>query len=240
MDLLTYSDLKTKLFNDLDIEDLDFLDGETELLGYINEAIDDAESIIHTLGLDAYYFNTQSTITLASGTSDYSLPSDIFATKIRKMFYINGSKKYEIFRIRDLNETPFFQASDDYKYQIVTTSGTANNWRVRFYPTPAESGVYVTIWYIRNATRMTTSTAATNICEIPDSTNFIFQHVKFRVYEKMGNPLMQQAQQMLQVQKDLMTNTLQEMVPDENTLIQPDTSFYEDATMMNNIFSYRG
>ena len=240
MDLFTYSSLKTKLLNDLDIEDLDFIDGEEELLGYINEAIDDAESVVHTLGLDAYYFNTQSTITLVSGTSDYSLPTDIFATKIRKMFYINGATKYEIFRVRDLDETPYFEAGDDYKYLIVTTTGTANNWRIRLYPTPAESGAYITIWYIRNATRMTTSTAATNICEIPDCNNFVLAHVKMRVLEKMGNPLLTHAIGILQAQRDLMTNTLMEMVPDENTMVEPDVSFYEDSTIVGNRLSFRG
>lgn len=228
MQLKTYSDIKTKLQNDLDVEDLDFINGETELLGYINEAIDDAESIIHTLGLDSYYFLSQSTITLASGTADYALPSDIYGNKIRKLFYINGNTKYEIHRVRDLREVPFFQSGDDYKYILLTTTGTANNARVRFFPTPAESGAYVQIWYIRNMAAMTTSTASTNVCEVPECVNFIFQHVKARVYEKMGNPTLQLAVQLVEAQKNLMIETLREMVPDENTVVEPDMSAYED------------
>lgn len=235
MDLFTYTSLKTKLQNDLDVEDLDFLNGETELLGYINEAIDDVECIIHTLGLDAHYFLSQGTITLASGTADYALPSDIFGSKIKKMFYINGGSKYEIFRVRDLKEVPFFQSGDDYQYLPITTTGTANNMRVRFFPTPAESGAYVQIWYIRNITRMTTSSAATNVCEVPEGNNIVMQHAKVRIYEKMGNPNMMAAVQMLSEQKQLLQDTLREMVPDENTIIQPDLSAYEDA-----YYSFRG
>ncbi len=229
MQLFTYSQLKAKLENDLDITDLDFVNGETELLGYINEAIDDAESIVHTLGLDAQYFNTQSTMTLVNGTSDYSLPSDIFASKIRKIFYINGQTKYEIFRIRDLTEIPFFQSGDDYRYVLLTTSGTANNIRLRFCPTPVEDGTYIQVWYIRNATTMTTATTSTNVCEIPESQNFVMQHVKTRIYEKMGNPNLQLAVSELAAQRDLMIQTLSEMVPDENSLVRPDLSFYEDT-----------
>lgn len=231
MELQTYSNIKTKLQNDLDIEDLDFLNGEEELLGYINEAIDDAESMIHTLGLQAQYFLTQGTITLASGTADYSLPSDIFGHKIKAMFYINGNTKYEIFRVRDIRKTPYFQSGDDYQYLPLTTSATANNFRVRFFPTPAESGAYVQIWYIRNITKMTSAGGATNVCEVPEAINFIYQHVKMRVYEKQGNPLLVHAKEMLRIQRDLMLETLQEMVPDENSVIEPDTSFYEDCEL---------
>lgn len=229
MELVTYSTIKTKLLNDLDISDLDFINGETELLGYINEAIDDAESLVHTLGLEANYFLSQGNITLASGTVDYSLPSDIYADKIKMLFYINGTTKYEVFRVRDLRETPFFQSGDDYRYLLLMTTGTANNVRMRVFPTPAESGSYFQIWYIRNATKMTTSTGSTNVCEIPESQNFIYQHVKLRVYEKMGNPNLQLAIQEFAAQKQLMVETLQEMVPDGNTLVEPDLSFYEDT-----------
>lgn len=228
MNLSTYSDIKTKLQNDLDVQDLDFINGDTELLGYINEAIDDAESIIHTLGLDSQYFLTQGTLPLVNGTSDYTLPAGIFASKIKKLFYINGETKYEIFRIRDLAETPFFQSGDDYRYVLLTTTGTANNMRIRFYPTPAESGSVITIWYIRNVTAMTSSTAATNVCEIPEAVNFVYTHARYRIYEKMGNPNLTEAKEQLVAQRDLMIQTLQEMVPDENTLVQPDMSFYED------------
>lgn len=217
------------------MEDLDFINGETELLGYINEAIDDAESIVHTLGLDSYYFLSQSTIALVSGTADYSLPSNIFANKIRKVFYINGGIKYEVFRIRRLEEVPFYQTGDDYRYLPLTTTGTANNMRLRFFPTPAENGSYIQIWYIRNATKMTTSVAATNVCEIPECANFVLQHCKTRLYEKEGSPNLSVAAAMLETQRQLLMDTLREMVPDENTLIEPDMTFYTDSYL-----DYRG
>lgn len=236
MQLFTYSDLKTKLMNDLDVEDLDFINGETELLGYINEAIDDAESIVHTLGLDSTYFLSQSTISFVNGTADYALPADIFANKIKKVFYINGGIKYEVFRVRNLEEVPFFQSGDDYRYlPLAVTAAAANNMRLRFYPTPAETGAYIQIYYIRNAAKMTTSTGSTNVCEIPESANAILQHCKVRIYEKMGNPNLAVAVQMLESQKQLLMDTLREMVPDENTIIEPDMSFYEDTYI-----TYRG
>lgn len=224
MELLTYSQIKTKLENDLDLGDEDFVT-ETELLGYINEAIDDCEAIIHNLGLEAKYFLTTDTLTLVSGTSDYDPPSDIFANKVSKVFYVNGANKYEVFRLRDLRDTQWINAGEDYRYLILNLTGGLK-WR--FYPTPAESGAYIQRFYIRNVRKLTTSTASTNTCEIPESINFIFQHVKKRVYEKEGNPNLPEATQDLKVQHDLMVQNLQEYVPDENNAIIPDFTFYQD------------
>lgn len=230
MELQTYSDIKTKLQNDLDIQDFDFINGDTELVGYVNEAIDDSESFIHTLGLDSYYFLTQGTLTLVSGTSDYALPTDIFANKIRRVFFINGATKYEVVRIRDLNRVPYYQSSDDYEYLLVNSGTRPNAMRLRLYPASRDNGALVQIWYIRNMYRITTDdTDALNVCEAPECINFIYQHVKKRVYEKMGNPNLAMAINDLLLQKELMVQTLQEMVPDENTLVQQDFSFYEDS-----------
>lgn len=233
MNLFTYGDIKTKLQNDLDCEDLDFVNGDEELVGYVNEAIRDAEAIIHTLGLDSRYFLRQGTLTLVPSTSDYELPSDIFATKICKLFYINGTTKYEIFRVRDFKRLPFFQPSDDYEYILLNVPiapGEPNGMRIRLFPTPEEAGDLIQTWYIRKMLTLSTDAADTdNVCEVPECVNFIFQHVKRRVYEKMGNPNLSLAESDLQRQTELMKATLQEMVPDENTEAQQDFSFYTDS-----------
>ena len=224
MNLVTYSNIKTKLQNDLDLMDEDFVT-EAELLGYMNEAIDDAETLIHTLGIEARYFLTTDTLTLVNGTSDYDMPSDIYANKLVKVFYINGSSKYEIPRVRDLATIPFFQSGENYQYLVFNlTAGV----KQRFYPTPAEAGAYIQRYYIRNVRALTTSTASTNTCEIPECINFLYQHVKMRVYEKEGNPNLMKAIQDVKIQYELMGQTLREMVPDGNDAVQFDTSFYED------------
>lgn len=225
MDLPTYSSIKTKLENDLDLIDEDFIT-ETELLGYINEAIDDCESIIHNLGLEAKYFLTTDTLTLVSGTSDYSMPSDIYANKIVKVFYNNAGKIYEIPRIRDLAVVPHIQSGEDYQYQILNlTAGI----KMRLLPTPAESGAYVQRYYIRNVRALTTSTASTNTCEVPESVNFIYAHVKCRVGEKEGNPSLPEWKAGLLQQHDLMVQNLQEFTQDNNNQIPLDMGFYEDS-----------
>lgn len=224
MEYVTWSALKTKIQADLDLQDEDFVT-ENELLGYVNEAIDDSETIIHNLGLEAKYFLTTDTLTLVSGQSDYDPPSDIYASKVSKIFYVNGAKKYEVFRNRDLRELPWIQAGEDYKYLILNlTAGVT--WR--FYPTPLEDGAYIQRYYIRNVRKMTTSTDASNTLELPEAVNFVYAHVRQKVYEKEGNPNLQKATEDLKLQHDLMVQNLQEMVPDDNNAIMPDFSCYED------------
>ena len=196
-------------------------------MGLLNEGINNAEAVIHTLGLQARYFKNTDTLTITSGTADYALPSDIYANKLIGVYYINGSKKYPIDRLREQARVLDYDSTTtgDYCYDILNlTAGV----KQRFYPTPAESGAYVQRYYIRNVRALTTSTASTNTCELPECINFLFSHVKARVYQKEGNPLIEKAMADLKLQHDLMVQTLQEMVPDENNFIQPDTSFYDD------------
>lgn len=221
----TYSQLKTKIENDLDLIDEDFVT-EAELLGYFNEAIKDAEAVVHNLGLEARYFLTNDTMSLVSGTADYDPPSDIYATKFVNVFYDNGSLKYPVERIRDFKDIPYIQTGEDYRYIIFNlTAGP----KMRFYPTPAESGAYVPRYYIREVRQLTTSTSASNTLEIPEAQNFILQHAKLRIYEKERiSPNIEKAMMDLKTQHDLMVQTLQEMVPDNNNKILPDYSFYND------------
>lgn len=84
--LYTYSMIKDKLTNDLDLIDEPFIT-DAELLGYMNEAIEESETAVHTLGIEDTYFLATDFIYLVPGQPNYDLPADIYANKIRKMFY---------------------------------------------------------------------------------------------------------------------------------------------------------
>lgn len=228
---MTYSAIKTKIYNDLDLSDEDFIT-ETEFLGYLNEAIDDCEAIIHNLGLEAKYFKNTDTLTLVSGTSDYDPPSDIYASKYIGLYYINGAKKYRIEKRRNQDNILNDMTGADYEYDLFNLTGGV---KIRLYPTPAESGAYVQRYYIRNVRKLTTSTASTNTCEIPESINFVFAHAKLRVRQKESNgsptQAVMDAKQDLLAQKDLMVENLQEMSPDGDNRILPDLSAYWDMEL---------
>ena len=77
----TYAQLLAKIEKDLDLESEDFIQDD-ELMEYFNDAIRECESHIHKLGLEDVYFKTFDNPSLVSGTSDYAMPTNIFANKI--------------------------------------------------------------------------------------------------------------------------------------------------------------
>lgn len=226
MQQYTYTELKTKIENDLDLIDEVFV-SEEELIGYINEAIDDAETAIHSLNCEDKYFLSTGTFSWVSGTADYVLPTDIYGVKFRLIFYNDGTTKYPIEKVRNLEGTQYFVAGDYYQYLVI--NNTATGFQLRFFPTPAETSTNAKIHYIRNMKRVTNSAAATNICEIPECGNFVFQHVKKSYAKKTRRPDMIQMEDMdLKIQYQLMLDALKDMTLDQNTLILPDVQSYYD------------
>jgi hypothetical protein len=227
----TLSELKDKIKNDLDLASEDFI-SETELDQYFDEAVDEAEAEIH--GLYEDYFLTSANIALVSGTSTYSLPSDIYAHKVRAIIYNDGSTVYPIKRIRDFRKFENIahlglSGSTGHPYMyIVRNTSAAVGPQIVFYPAAQEtSATNVTIWYIRNANRLD---ADADVLDIPEFANFILQYVKVRCYEKEGHPNLPMALQALQHERDLMLSTLSTMVPDADNEVELDLSHYEDMS----------
>src|SRR5574343_1459592 len=99
MDLLTYGQIKTKILMDLDLETEDFVQA-AELLGYVNEAIDECESEIHKLGMEDHYFTSRAYLPLVINEEEYELPSNIYANKIRRVMYHKGNIIFPVRRLR--------------------------------------------------------------------------------------------------------------------------------------------
>ncbi len=223
MRLWTYGEMRDKVQNDLDLEDELFITAE-EMLGYFNEAIDEAEAVIHDLYED-YYLSTAA-IALVNGTQDYAFPADIYAVKIRTVVYANGSQKYEIKRWRGpLSEIQHIQAGEDYVYLPINT--TAGGYKLRLLPTSREtSASNVSIYYIRNAAQLVDTD---DVCDLPElAINFVLQAVKQRCYEKEGHPTTLKAISDTERLKTALIESLENMVDDENDEIRKDVSFYED------------
>lgn len=221
MTLWTWSQILTKVKDDLDLWDEDFVD-DTMLLSYANEAIDEAEQHVITINED--YFLQSSNLALTTGTSEYSLPTNIYANKIRRIFYVNGTEKYEIKRVRNLDDILDVSDSEAYKYQpIMNSSGAA---RIKLFPASREtSSTNVTVWFIGNAK---TLSATTDEMNIPEAVHFVIAHMKLRVLQKEGNQAQVQQAQELERQRQLMIDTLTSMVPDDNNQVLADLSFYSE------------
>jgi len=176
----TYADLKLRVERELSIEDEDFVN-EAELMAYANRAINSAESIILNLNED-YFLAEPTFLTLSPGQASYTLPADIYANKIKLLLYDNGLENYQIRKLKALADIPNIQSTE--RYQYVLTSNTANGTRIRLYPTPMESGAFVTLWYLRNAA---TVTSDGDIIDLPEAYDYISQYMKDMVINKERN-----------------------------------------------------
>lgn len=226
----TYGDIRDKLVREHDLADETFVD-EDEMLGYYNDAVDEAEAEIH--GIYEDYFLSRAFIALELGTELYKLPSDIYANKIRRIVYNNGSLTYEIKRLRDWKKfiqkadmDVFGQNTQYYSYFLQNTSAAAG---VELLLTPASletSEENLTCWYIRNANRATTDS---DVCDIPEFTTFIYAHMRCSIRRKEFNGEIPSIDiQALEQQRKLMIDTLTAMVPDDQTEVETDMSHYWD------------
>jgi len=235
-EFFTLAQIRTKLQRDLDLEQEQFVTAD-ELTGYVNEAIDDAEAIIH--GLYADYFLTKDTLNIVSGTSSYALPSNIYANKIRRILYNDGANRYRITRIKDFDIIPFLEdnasSTDRLRYVLENNFAGAAGIVTQFYPTPLVTGGYITRWYIRNANRLS---AETDICDIPEFVNYVFAHVKRSVArkEKLGQDI-QLAEAQVASEHQLMEDTLYALMPDEDNQVRKDMSYYSDFYLDDENFS---
>lgn len=225
----TGTQIQTKVENDLDLVEETFIT-PTEMLGYINAAIDDCEAEI--MGAYPDYFLSRASLALVTGTEEYVLPTDIYAHKIRRVVYRNGTTVYPIQRMKDWHK--FEEYSAEYSiqsstyYQYFVMNQTSGSPKLLLAPPAKEtSASNVTIWYTRNAKRLS---AITETCDIPEFINFLLSFVKVQCYLKEGHPNYQMEVQMLEQQRALMQATLSEMVPDADDEIEPDLRIYSEMS----------
>lgn len=224
----TWAQIKAKVEFDLDLQDEIFIQPQ-ELSGYGNEAIDEAEAEIHAIYED--YFLTSAPLDLQTGISEYPLPTDIYAHKIRGIIYSSGGITFQIPRIRDWNKfikmalEMQYPATTTYSYIIKNASALIGPRIILFPPARETSSSVATLWYLRNANRIVDDDS---ICDIPEFVSFVIQFIKVRCYEKEGHPNLQFATLALQKQRELMIETLTDMIPDGDNNVEMDLTSYEE------------
>lgn len=226
----TWGELRTKVEQDLDLEGETFIQ-PTEMLGYGNEAVEAAEKILLGLSGGADYFLDKAALTLVSGQDTYTLPAKIYAHKIRGITYRNGSRTYQIHRVRDwkkfqeyeLNQVggPVYAA--EYKFFLLNSAAGAPT--IIFTPSVVESGTYVSVWYQRVANRFY---ADSDVLDVPEAANYVMQYMKKRCYEKEGHPNLPLAIVGLNKEESDLQAILAEMIPDMENEIELDLSFYAE------------
>jgi hypothetical protein len=112
---------------------------------------------------------------------------------------------------------------------VVVNSGP----KIRLSPAARETNATkVTVWYNRGCKRIDTGATDTErdatVIDIPEFSNFLLSYVKCKVLGKEGNPMLPEALQELANDRQLMVDTLQQMVPDNDDQINGDLSLYEE------------
>lgn len=219
----TWAELKERVITELDLSDEDFIDQEIELLEYANRAINKAESLILDLNED-YFLSEPITITLQSGVNSYSLPADIYANKIRMLFYDDGAKKYQIKKVKALVEVPYILSGDDFKYLMTNTY--ANGTKIRFYPTPQVDGGYVSMWYLRSSRPLE---LPADIVDLPEAYDYITQFIKDCVVNKERNTPDAPPSPALQKEEQVLISSLHQRTVDEPINNNDDLQFYNEV-----------
>ena len=227
MKFWTWAEIRAKVERECDLEDETFVRPE-ELVEYVNEAIDEAEAEIHSLYED--YFLKKADIAVVSQDEELDLPTDIYAHKIRRVIFTSsgGGSTYNVERMKDWHKfeekavSDVGQTTDLYRYFI--TNETAGSPKILLVPKMRESGT-MRVWYLRNANRIEDDT---DICDIPEFINFIFAHMKVKVYEKEGHPGLPGAMQKLEMERERMSGVLSQMVPDADNEVEMDLRLYEE------------
>lgn len=229
----TYSELKTIIEKELDLETEDFVQ-PTELLDYFNRGVKEAEASIHKLGVEDNYFKKPGLLTLASGSSSVALPSDIYATKIKKIVYANGNQIFEIRRMRDKDKLMRKKIMDltpgsnpIYEYDLANASAAAGITIELHPPAQETSTTNVAIEYIREAAQMVNDS---DPCDIPEFYTFVLAFVRWKVKDKEGSPDSDSAKQDYERERLLMVETLENQVPDDESEIEKDISSYEEMS----------
>lgn len=227
--LITWATIWNKIQKDCILEDEDWID-ESEALGYCNEAIRDAAAIVH--GLYEDYFLDYATLTLTAGSDEVSLPTGIYANKIRRIIFENGGIRYPINRMRDWKKfenkssTDYYAVADRYEYFIVSpTAGAADKILLSPPVRAQDAGNTGKIWFLRTPNEMVNSAS---VCDIPEFINFVYAHMKANIFPKEGHPRGAEFAAKLMDQKDLLEGTLSAMVPDADNEIEPDLEWYEE------------
>jgi hypothetical protein len=230
MDYWSFTQIKNRVEQELVLQDEDQITSQ-EIMSYTNEAIDIAEGVIMKMNED--YFLADTPMALADGAMEYALPTNIYGQKIRALIYQNGANIYEIKRARSLQmflllkDLEVHGTSEDYRYLLVNKATTAKP-QLRLYPKSREtSAANVTMWYIRHANRITTST---DVCDIPEWYNFVIQYVKMKCLFKQKDPGFGDAKTEMMEMRAQMEATLSDRTPDESNQVLQDLTPYQEMS----------
>ena len=227
----TYAELEAKVTLDLDLQEEEFI-SPAEMLSYANEAVDRAEQHVHTIYED--YLLDYANFTVVPGTDEYPLPPTIYAHKIRRILFRDGSRVYTVKRMRDWKKFEHFElnrstgTSSEYEYFL--RNSVPGIPTILFSDVP-QSGGTCRVWFLRQANRFV---LPADVLDIPEAHNFVLSYMKYKCIFKETHGEMtaglQAAFAETEKESQLLVDTLVAMVPDADNEIEADYSHYEEMS----------
>lgn len=233
MQYKTYGALKAEVQAETDTEAEDFV-VEDEIMSYFQEAVDECAAHIYKVWpVACNYFEKLVKMDIAAAQQLLALPDDIYARAILRLVF-NGNGK--VFPITRMKNTGRFEAiaemsqnstSDYYRYLFVNDAPDEET-QIQIWPPSIDAGVnFIWLWYVRQPIQIVDDDS---LIDIPEFYYYIKAYVKWKIYGKEGSPLLAEAKEERNEKRQLMLDTLAEMTPDEDNLIEGDYSAYEEAT----------
>lgn len=228
----TFGELRGQVEKELDTEEEQFIQ-ETEMQGYFDSGITLIEAEIVKLGLREKYLQGESFISTIQGQSDYALPADIVANKIRKMVYRNGLLVYTLRPYRGeeqyvAEDIAALQTPNEYYHYAFIKAGGVTYIRLIGTPQVAVTNAI----RMKHWIKLNRYTDDNTICDLPDICyEFLLSYVRYRIYSKEGpsNANAQNEKADMGTLRALMTDTLQNQVADPDMdLMDRDWSHYEE------------
>lgn len=218
MELLTWGEIKAKIQRKHGIETDDSYD-ELELLDMYNEAANKIESKLIKLNQD--YFKTMNTINVVVGLTEYNLPSNIYASKVRRLMYLRNG--YEATRLYPAKSIDDLYDNNKLRYDIINYESGR-----KLILNKATANATIHIYYTRNTNRFTSTGGDSQICDIPEYADAVMAWMSYLVEFKDKSPAMAHAKDDYNTIVQDMTDTLAVALNDEDNVIEPDTTLWED------------
>jgi hypothetical protein len=232
MEFLTWGEIKAEVQKDHGIEgDPDY--DEQELINLCNRAINRVESRVLQLQQD-YFLVKADPLAVTAGQVEYDLPSDIYANKIRRIFWdepnYNRRRLWRATNIDDMEETNKYGNTYDYdkklRYMIFNSSSGGRKITLSYSAVDAN----LIIYYTRNANRFNAVDGDAQVCDIPEFVDAVIAHMKYSIEKKDKSPTTAVSKQdYIEIMTEL-TSSLGVAVNDEDQTIEPDAQIWEDHT----------
>lgn len=235
MEFFNYGVVRARVQRETDTEEESTIQPD-ELVDFGNKGIDIVEAEI--LKIDEDYYLDFADIALVSGTADYVLPANIYANKIRAVIYQDGSTIYPIKKLRRKDKFLKLALSDQFNtgslsLRFYIRNRATSSPRIVFTPVPTVSGSFPRVWFIRAATRIPLVSAGTQAAsdaidvDVMEFVSVVEAYMKMKIMFKEGDPRYPDAAIEFEALRKQMVETLSEMIPDDDTEMEQDLSFYE-------------